>query len=126
MSSADRQQDLRRFHRIFHSVQGILSLNENKTWPCQVRDISLHGCLLHFTGTAPEDWEADYRLDIPLTEEVHVRMVLAVAHAHGDEVGFVCQHIDLDSITHLRRLVELNLGDSQLLERDILALTMVD
>jgi len=32
------------------------------------------------------------------------------------------QHIDLDSISHLRRLVELNLGDEALLERELAAL----
>jgi hypothetical protein len=37
-------------------------------------------------------------------------------------LGFVCQYIDLDSISHLRRLVELNLGDGSLLERELAAL----
>jgi hypothetical protein len=36
--------------------------------------------------------------------------------------GIVCRSIDLDSITHLRRLVELNLGDPTLLERELSAL----
>jgi hypothetical protein len=33
-------------------------------------------------------------------------------------LGFQVQYIDLDSATHLRRLVELNLGDPALLERE--------
>jgi len=33
-----------------------------------------------------------------------------------------CLSIDLDSITHLRRLLELNLGDPQLVERELLQL----
>ena len=32
------------------------------------------------------------------------------------------KHIDLDSISHLRRFVELNLGDEQELERELGAL----
>ena len=35
----------------------------------------------------------------------------------------VVDHIDLESISHLRRLVELNLGDSSLLERELAALS---
>jgi hypothetical protein len=34
----------------------------------------------------------------------------------------LCESIDLDSITHLRRLVELNAGDPALLERELTAL----
>ena len=40
----------------------------------------------------------------------------------GELIGFVCRHIDVDSISHLRRLVELNLGDEALLERELAAL----
>jgi hypothetical protein len=34
----------------------------------------------------------------------------------------VCKEIDLDSISHLRRLIELNLGDQEELERELGAL----
>ena len=45
-----------------------------------------------------------------------------LAHCHGRLAGLVCTSIDLDSITHLRRLVELNLGDPDLLDRELSAL----
>ena len=34
-------------------------------------------------------------------------------------LGLFCHHIDIDSITHLRRLIELNLGDETLLQREL-------
>jgi len=34
-------------------------------------------------------------------------------------LGLSCREIDLDSITHLRRLVALNLGDEALLDREL-------
>jgi hypothetical protein len=49
-------------------------------------------------------------------------MNLSISHVIGNEAGFKCEHIDLDSISTLRRMVELNLGDSTLLERDLIAL----
>jgi hypothetical protein len=49
-------------------------------------------------------------------------MDVTVAHCESEHVGFHCDHIDIDSITHLRRLVELNLGDPELLERELSAL----
>jgi hypothetical protein len=33
-----------------------------------------------------------------------------------------CENIDIDSITHLRRLVDLNAGDASLLDREFSAL----
>jgi hypothetical protein len=52
-------------------------------------------------------------------------MHVSVSHVVGNDAGFKCEHIDIDSISQLRRLVELNLGDSQMLERDLLALTEI-
>jgi hypothetical protein len=50
-------------------------------------------------------------------------MELTATHIVDNKVGFKCEHIDIDSITQLRRLVELNLGNSSLLERDLLSLS---
>ena len=49
-------------------------------------------------------------------------MDVEIAHRENDELGLNCKDIDVDSITHLRRLVELNLGDPELLERELSAL----
>jgi hypothetical protein len=41
----------RHFHRIFYQAQ--VTLNDESTqWPCELIDISLHGCLLRFD----KDW----------------------------------------------------------------------
>ena len=45
-----------------------------------------------------------------------------VAHREGRRAGLACQSIDVDSVTHLRRLVELNAGDPDLLQRELSAL----
>lgn len=42
-----------------------------------------------------------------------------MAHCNGEQAGLLCLTIDIDSVTHLRRLVELNLGDTDLLEREL-------
>ncbi len=46
-------------------------------------------------------------------------MHIAVVHEHEDETGLQCNAIDIDSVTHLRRLVELNLGDSEQLNKEL-------
>jgi len=47
-----------------------------------------------------------------------------VAHSEAGHIGLTCQHIDLDSAAHLRRLVELNLGDETQLRRKLQALIL--
>jgi hypothetical protein len=45
-----------------------------------------------------------------------------VAHLENTHVGLRCESIDLDSMAHLRRLLELNSGDPELVERELSAL----
>ena len=119
------ENDHRRFHRIFYNAQAILSDDDNQ-WPCELIDISLHGCLLRFKSTwAQHNLDSLYTLTLQLSETTSIIMSLSISHVIDNEVGFKCEHIDLDSISTLRRLVELNLGDSTLLERDLIALTQI-
>lgn len=114
--------DNRHFHRIHFAGDATLS-NEEKTWSCEIIDLSLKGCLLHFGFPWAEDLEKLYTLTLQLSEDIQIKMELTISHIVGDKVGFRCEHIDIDSISELRRLVELNLGSSSLLERDLLALS---
>jgi hypothetical protein len=51
--------------------------------------------------------------------EAGIVMAVVLRHVEDQHLGFQVQYIDMDSATHLRRLVELNLGDSTLLEREL-------
>jgi len=114
--------DNRHFHRIHFVGEATLSC-EGKTWGCEIIDLSLKGCLLGFELPWQQDPEKLYTLTLPLSEETQIKMELTAAHVVDNKVGFKCEHIDIDSISELRRLVELNLGNSALLERDLLALS---
>jgi pSer/pThr/pTyr-binding forkhead associated (FHA) protein len=114
----DEQRD---FSRIHFEVPATLH-SGGQHWEARLSDISLHGALVE----RPADWEAGegqvYRLDVHLNEEITIHMDVEVAHADARWIGFRCHDIDVDSITHLRRLVELNLGDPDLVERELSAL----
>jgi hypothetical protein len=45
-------------------------------------------------------------------------MAVELRHVEPHRLGFQCRYIDLESASHLKRLVELNLGDPTLLERE--------
>ncbi|TAN70386.1 MAG: PilZ domain-containing protein [Methylobacter sp.] len=114
--------DTRHFHRIHFAGEAILSCEE-QTWRCAIIDLSLKGCLLRFESPWEEDPEKLYTLTLQLSEDTQIKMELSATHVVDNKAGFKCEHIDLDSISELRRLVELNLGSSALLERDLLALS---
>ncbi|MOA67711.1 Cyclic diguanosine monophosphate-binding protein [compost metagenome] len=44
---------------------------------------------------------------------------MQLRHDNDGHLGFACLHIDLESITYLRRLIELNLGDEDELQREL-------
>lgn len=112
----------RRHVRILFDAPATLTRDEQR-WQTQVIDVSLKGALVR----RPPDWNGapgeTYQLALQLDDDrLVIRMEVSVAHVHSDSIGFHCDHIDLDSITHLRRLVELNLGDAELLNRELSSL----
>jgi len=115
-------EERRHFNRVAFETAATFYSNSQET-ECQVVDLSLHGALLRLITPVEVTLGGEYRLEIRLGEEGEViTMQLELTHQEGEQLGLKCVHIDLDSITHLRRLVELNLGDSELLERDFIAL----
>ena len=92
-------------------------------WQSSLLDISLKGALVK----TPPGWQGKQgekcRLRILLLGgDAEIDMEAAVAHIESNAVGFRCEGIDSDSAAHLRRLVELNLGDEALLDRELAAL----
>ncbi len=112
----------RHFNRVtFNTLASFYA--DKKQVDCQIVDISIHGVLLQLLEDQDVEAGSNYQLDIPLSEHGEkISMELELMHYQDRQLGLKCIHIDLDSITHLRRLVELNLGDSELLERNFTAL----
>ncbi|MGB1881152.1 MAG: PilZ domain-containing protein [Gammaproteobacteria bacterium] len=113
----------RHFHRV--PFDGLVEFQSGlSTQMAELLDISLHGALIaNFTGTRPQAGNR-CRLSLALDDDGTACIVMEgiVAHVHGTRVGVECTSIDVDSITHLRRLLEMNLGDASLINRDLRAL----
>ncbi len=111
----------RAFSRIAFSSEITLSQG-GQQWTATLIDLSLKGLLI----ATPENWNADTRQTIDaaikLSDETTISMSLNWRHTEAGQSGFECAHIDIDSIIHLRRLVELNLGNENLLERELASL----
>jgi len=119
--SGQDSTEKRHFHRVAHDARATLSLF-GAAWTCTVQDLSLKGCLVRLAQARPLDPRQTYHLTVHLTDLIKIDMDVALSHQEGLNAGLRCVDIDLDSATGLRRLVELNLGDSALLERDLHAL----
>lgn len=89
-------------------------------WHSQLLDLSLNGALLQRPNGFSHEMAAGCQLHLRVIEGgVLITMEGHIVHNNGENIGFYCDHIDIDSIVHLRRMVALNLGDEALLEREL-------
>lgn len=116
-TTIERRQFLR---SVFHAPAR-LSLG-GLVRPVAVHDLSLKGALVEvhagWGGRVGDRCE----LRLELASDAVIVMQARVAHIEGHHVGLRCEHIDLDSMTHLRQLVERNADEPALLERELGAL----
>ncbi|HKI99814.1 MAG TPA: PilZ domain-containing protein [bacterium] len=115
----------RRFSRLPFPTASTLTVGTSgRAYETDLIDLSLKGALVHRPSALEEVVPgAPAVLSVHLEDSpVVITMKGTVAHLSAERLGLHCLSIDVDSITHLRRLMELNLGDPGLLERELLAL----
>ena len=111
----------RRFTRIrFNPVATLKDPRTNEINMVELQDISLKGVLIskpaHWAGSDNEH----YNLQLQLAgDDVEINLQLISVHCEENIIGFKTQKMDIDTATHLHRLLELNLGDESLLEREL-------
>lgn len=109
----------RHFHRILFDRPVHIVAGEDH-FEAQLVDISLKGLLMK--SVTP--WQATagdgvyVTVDLGTGDTCCISFDAEVRHVEGDTVGVRAREMDLESAQHLRRLVELNLADPLLLERE--------
>ncbi len=118
----DDQPEQRHFTRIpFDARIRIIQPEGRQRWDSTLLDISLNGALV----VRPDNWAVKIgepvQLELQLGEnmQIHLHMDTTVAHIEDSLVGLHCRQMDLDTATHLHRLLELNLGNPELLKREL-------
>ncbi len=116
---AQKNPEKRRFQRIQFDAPCELYWQDD-VQTAEVLDISLKGVLV----SRPPGWAASEGEPCELTvhlnnHESAIVMAVVLRHIERDRLGFKIEYIDLESAGHLKRLVELNLGDAELLEREL-------
>lgn len=112
----------RRFDRVEFDAECELHIHGQPPAVVQLHDISLHGALV----ISPHELELalgdEAELILYLSNEVMIRMPSLLRSKRDLQYGFEVKRLDLDSVAHLRRLVELNLGSDELIHRNLEAL----
>jgi hypothetical protein len=130
----------RRFSRITFHRPAVLEVGGVES-SCEVLDLSLKGAnvevpasfpgrvgepcalVIHLAPQGAPDREGGFAASPDLgAAGPFIRMEGTLVHREPGRAGVRCDGIDLDGIAHLRRFVELNLGDEALLYREIGAL----
>ena len=117
MSDQLSGKERRHFTRIPIDTVANLRCHEGQL-KTRLLDVSLKGALLErpteYSGNNGNQCELELLLG-----ETTITMQGSIVHSETSHIGFRCDHIDLESISHLKRLMELNLGDETALEREL-------
>jgi len=93
---------------------------KHQTLDVELLDIALKGALVKTTDPSIVALQDECRLVLCLAHDgMDIEMHGRVVHLEGHNVGVACQYMDVSSLTCLRRLLELNIGDADLMDREL-------
>jgi len=110
----------RRFTRIPFQVPAHLEVG-GASVPCSLVNLSLRGALVELAadGAPAAGATCAVTIDLDPGSGARIRMDGDVAHRHGRKIGIRCDELDLESVQHLRRILEVNVGDEDLVLREL-------
>ena len=116
----NHSDERRQFSRIdFHHEMILFNVANSSRYNGTFNDISLKGMLFHSTPLPKSGEQLEGRLLLGDIELVIRGVVLWSKEGRGTAVKF--QDMDLESFSHLRRLITLNMGDSERIDQELFA-----
>ena len=109
----------RNFQRVPFATEVEIYCNE-KIYTGELLDISLQGALIRGEKNIPIEDDKNCELLIKLVgSEIIMKFDVTLIHRDKDRFGFRFIGEDTETMTHLRRLLELNIGSSEAIDREI-------
>ncbi|TMX36653.1 pilus assembly protein PilZ [Vibrio rotiferianus] len=109
----------RRFSRIIYRVPATLTQGLNQL-DTTIQDLSLHGLLLETSSPAELDLHSPVEICFVFSEsEQSVCLNANIVSLNQNAIRLKISSIDIDSISQLRRFIELNVGSDELLNREL-------
>lgn len=111
--------DKRHFSRVGFDAETHI-LYQGQRIEAHLLDISLKGALFTLVEPLSISMHDDLKLEIDLGHSgVKLEAGAELVHVHDGQLGVQFQSMGLDSLIHLRRLIELNIGDSEQVDREL-------
>ena len=89
-------------------------------WPTKVLDLSLKGALVEIPANFNRSLGESFLLEIALNSDIIISMDCTIVYQREKFMGLQSNFVDLESITHLKRIISFNSNNSlDLLERDL-------
>jgi len=109
----------RRHHQRVPFIATIaISLN-GQHWNCELEDISIKGFLIQAPKDVQPQLSSRYGISLVLGEDTEINMQAKISHTKDNHWGFLWENIDVTSLSHLRRLMELNSQDPDSINREL-------
>lgn len=109
----------RRFQRVPFQTETRVAMG-GTAWDCALLNIALKGALLESDQLPLEPGAiCDLTMTLPGTS-IHLRFRSELVHQKQTHYGFKFLDLDLDSLTHLRKLLELNMGDADCVRNELM------
>ncbi|MDD1824430.1 PilZ domain-containing protein [Photobacterium sp. ZSDE20] len=113
----------RQFSRVIYQVPTEISQGQVNV-SGSVQDLSLHGLLIQCEEWQQLSHDVPVHVSFTLTNsDINIQLEATIVSTINTSMRLRIEHLDIDSISHLKRLVELNVGDDELLYREIEHLT---
>ncbi len=118
MDAPPAKHDRRRFQRV--PLAGTVKLYaRDGSWDAALVDLSLRGVLVGRPDGCDAATGARFRMDLRIFENLPVSMGVSLVRILPAQLAFAWDRIDLDSFARLKRLLELNLPQPELLHREL-------
>ncbi len=124
-----RHQERRRFHRFPFEADCELDLGAAGQQDCELLDLSLNGALIRLSATSDARLEARQLVEhgslrLRLTgavrgDQASMDMMVRAIRVQGDTLACRFVAVDAESMAVLKTLVAANLGNAELLEREL-------
>ncbi|ARV71739.1 PilZ domain-containing protein [Vibrio campbellii] len=109
----------RRFSRIIYQVPALIEQG-NLAMQATIPDLSLHGLLLKVEDAKPLDSLLPVEVGFSFIQsEQMMQLSAGIVSIAGNEIRLKISNIDIESISQLKRFIELNVGNNELLNREL-------
>ena len=103
----------RRFRRVPFTTEVTLNAGQ-KVWSVELLDVAMKGAMVSSTGPLPLDLGSKCSLCITLPgTSIALDFQAELIHREENRYGFKFISENLETLTHLRKLIELNTGDAE-------------